>query len=33
VDPDGLNTLMARNGLQASASRLVEALNQHVRGA
>ena len=30
-DPDALNTLMARNGLQASASRLVDALNQHLR--
>jgi 5'-3' exonuclease len=32
VDPEGLNTLMATNGLQASTSRLVEALNQHLRG-
>ena len=31
VDPESLNTLMARDGLQASASRLVDALNQHVR--
>lgn len=31
VDPEALNTLMARNGLQASASRLVDALNQHLR--
>jgi 5'-3' exonuclease len=30
VDPEALNTLMARNGLQASASRLVDALNQHL---
>ena len=33
ADPEALNTLMARNGLQASASRLVEALNEHARGA
>lgn len=31
VDPKALNTLMAINGLQASTSRLVEALNEHLR--
>lgn len=31
VDPEALNALMARDGLQASASRLVDALNQHLR--
>jgi 5'-3' exonuclease len=30
VDPEALNTLMATNGLQASASRLVDALNHHL---
>jgi 5'-3' exonuclease len=30
VDPQTLNTLMATNGLQAAASRLVDALNQHL---
>jgi hypothetical protein len=31
ADPEGLNTLMAEYGLQAASSRLVEALNKHVR--
>jgi hypothetical protein len=31
--PDALNTLMAAFGLQAASSRLVEALNEHVREA
>jgi 5'-3' exonuclease len=31
VDPEQLNALMARHGLQAASSRLVEALNQHLR--
>jgi 5'-3' exonuclease len=30
VDPAALNTLMGSNGLQAAASRLVDALNQHL---
>jgi 5'-3' exonuclease len=30
-DPESLNTLMAQHGLQAAASRLVEALNEQVR--
>ncbi len=33
VDPQALNTLMATNGLQAAASRLVDALNQHLGNA
>ena len=32
ADPEGLNSLMAEYGLQAASSRLVEALNEHVRG-
>lgn len=31
ADPEGLNKLMAEYGLQAASSRLVEALNEHVR--
>jgi len=31
ADPERLNELMATHGLQASSSRLVEALNQHLR--
>jgi 5'-3' exonuclease len=31
ADPEQLNALMARHGLQAASSRLVEALNQHLR--
>jgi hypothetical protein len=32
-DPEALNALMAEHGLQAAASRLVEALNAQVREA
>jgi 5'-3' exonuclease len=32
-DPEALNTLMAEHGLQAAASRLVEALNEQAREA
>jgi 5'-3' exonuclease len=32
-DPESLNALMAEHGLQAAASRLVEALNDQVREA
>jgi 5'-3' exonuclease len=32
-DPEALNSLMAEHGLQAAASRLVEALNEQVREA
>jgi 5'-3' exonuclease len=31
ADPERLNELMATHGLQAASSRLVEALNQHLR--
>jgi 5'-3' exonuclease len=31
ADPEGLNRLMATHGLQAASSRLVEALNEHLR--
>jgi 5'-3' exonuclease len=31
ADPERLNRLMAAHGLQAASSRLVEALNQHLR--
>ena len=31
ADPEGLNAVMAKHGLQAASSRLVEALNDHVR--
>ena len=30
ADPEGLNGLMAKHGLQAASSRLVEALNEHL---
>jgi 5'-3' exonuclease len=32
ADPERLNGLMATHGLQAASSRLVEALNDHLRG-
>ena len=31
ADPEALNTLMAKHGLQAASSRLVDALNKHLR--
>ena len=31
ADPEALNTLMAQHGLQAASSRLVDALNEHLR--